>query len=228
MKDRDQLREQQRDVLLALREKERLTNKVVLREAKRTDNPLHKHSAFCWDATEAMERHNLNAARKVLQEFKSDLVVRHGRAVAMDDALGVQKGRSLSLREFWSIRPEAELATAPDEDKAHEEDEVPPQNLPRDYVTLDELQDDRALKVKAAATFFREFRGCRDQCYFFEDLDADFGVIAKAIDRISGRLEAGKFAEEEVKLDVPLPLTERRKRPPTPGEAGAAFAAIPA
>ena len=225
-------KQQQRDILARLAKEGSLTKERVLAEAKQPGSPLHNHPAFGgWDLTAASEKHWLAQARRVIQEFKREYRIEKGRVLDIPAGnLSVTRGRTVTLREFYPVRIGAELPSGAErEDEADAvEDEEKPKNVPQQFVAVADFDDNRELKVQAAATFFRTLRGFRAQCYLYEDLDADFGVIAKALDRISGRLESGKFAEPEVKLDVPLPLTEKRKRPPTPGEAAAAFSAPPA
>jgi hypothetical protein len=197
-------REEQRAVLLKLREEDRLTARSILDEARDPNNPLHE--AFTWDDHSAAEAHRRTQAGALIREFKQWYRVEHGRVVKLANNLQVQPGKSVELREFYTIRPGASEPTEPVDEPPSEdtEEEAPAHQQPRDTVTLSDLQADRNVKREAAATFFRLLRGYRGQCYLYEDIDADFAVIAKAIDRISGRLEAGKFGEEQTRQDRPL------------------------
>ena len=215
MSTQEQIREAQRAILIRLSEEGRLTKEQVLEEAKKKDSPLHDHPAFNWDVQQAAERQWLVQARRVIQQFKHECIIERGHRVEMPaGTVNVKRGRTVTLRDFYPVRPGAELpSTTEDEaDERSEEcgNETPLHEISQHFVSVDELDADRDLKVQAAATFFRTLRGFRGQCYLYEDLDSDFGVIAKAIDRISGRLEEGKFAE--VAKDIPIPELASRPR----------------
>jgi len=211
----DAQKQQQRDILAHLAEEGRLTKEQVLAEAKLPNSPLHNHPAFDgWNTRAASEKHWLAQARRVIQEFKRDYRIEKGRVLDIPAGnLTVTRGRTVTLREFYPVRVGAELPSGTErEDEADAgEDEERPKDVPQQFVAVADFDDDRELKVQAAATFFRTLRGFRGQCYLYEDLDPDFGVIAKAIDRISGRLEDGKFAAETAQ-DVPLPTLAKPAR----------------
>jgi len=230
MSTSDAIREAQRAILLRLSEEGRLTKEAVLAEAKKPDSPLHEHPAYNWDVQKAAETQWLAQSRRVIQQFKHECIVERGRVLELPAGpVNVKRGRTVTLRDFYPIRDGAELPSPTDDearaDAEEGEDETPPHEASQHFVSVDEFEDNRDLKVQAAATFFRTLRGFRGQCYLYEDLDADFGVIAKAIDRISGRLEDGKFAEVAAHQNLPLPaMAEKRKPRPSARDVAAAFA----
>ncbi len=193
-----ELRTKQRAILSKLAEANRLTKEAVLAEAKRTDSPLHDHPAFDWDVNKAAERQWLTQARRVIQEFNRECVIERGRIVQAASAgpVNIKRGHRVKVRDFHALRVGAELpsgTTVESDDGPEEDTEEPERQKPQKFAALDDMQDDRELKVKAAATFFRTLRGFRGQCYLYEDVEKDFLVIAQAIDRISARLEGGAF-----------------------------------
>ena len=159
----DQLREQQFDILRKLAEQGDLTARGVLNEARKPDSPLHQHPAFTWDLTEAAQKQWLVQARRVIQEFRRECVIVKGKVVALADGLRstVKQGRTVKLRDWHPIRPEASSPTHPDEDADEDDEAEPAHEVPQTFVHTSAILEDRDLKVEAAATFFRTIRGFR-------------------------------------------------------------------